>query len=826
MKSGAEKPTWAIALLVFVNLAAAIYASSCNFATRREMLQIPAGLSHWRTGTFDLAPDSPPLARMIAALPVMAAGGSEWFLDYLEKPIHLGSEAGDRISMFFAHENGDGYFGLVRMARIGSLAWWLLGAWIVHRWASELGGGRAGRLALLVWCFEPTVAAYEQSATPDLAGATAGFVATYVFRRCLLGPTWPGAAAAGALLGVALLVDVTPLYLIVAWAALGVARPVEGRRPLEVAEGALRRLGRAAIVVAACLWVVNVGYGRSDVGPRLGGMKFVSRALGGGDRKEDPFHGNAPVGNRFAGSRVGDLPLLVPDAYLRVLDQNMSDAESVPGDEADGRDSAGRVGFSWRAIAFRTPPSLTLMIAAVAALAAAGRLRMSATEATFLLAPAAVAVGAASCQVGLRWPAASLSLVVAPFAAVAAGQLAGAARPDRPCGRIAGVAVASLACWLVWSGMSAFPDPAAYLNELGGGPGDVAAQVAYGDADSCRDLLRLDSWIRRLPGARTPAILLSGLDEHDVAELLHMPPRTPSYYPPDSIDEALGRLETGDRVVVDDIAWGRLRGRAGSVGLERPERVGRTITAFQVSRAVGARETTPDDRAGFRDRVYTSPEGESTRYSVFLPKEYRPGRPHPLILFLHGVGDAGTEGTQYLKVGLPRVIERRGDSFGFLVVCPQGREGLWAPGSADAACAMGVLDAACREFDVDPDRIYLTGLSSGGSGVFSMASSHPYLWAAVVPVSSNGGDPSIAPSISRIPCWCFQTCTDYGRYYRACDDSGSPPAGPRRMIEALLKAGGRPRYTEYLVVGDTHDAWDRAYTNPGTYEWLLSHVKQ
>ncbi len=113
-----------------------------------------------------------------------------------------------------------------------------------------------------------------------------------------------------------------------------------------------------------------------------------------------------------------------------------------------------------------------------------------------------------------------------------------------------------------------------------------------------------------------------------------------------------------------------------------------------------------------------------------------------------------------------------------------------------------------HEFRVNPKRISLTGLSSGGDGVWGLAAKYPDRWAAIVPVASGGGDPAQAARFKRIPCWCF-----HNRY-----DEDAPVAGPREMIKALRTAGGSPRYTEYRDTN--HNAGERAYILSDLFEWM------
>jgi predicted peptidase len=209
--------------------------------------------------------------------------------------------------------------------------------------------------------------------------------------------------------------------------------------------------------------------------------------------------------------------------------------------------------------------------------------------------------------------------------------------------------------------------------------------------------------------------------------------------------------------------------------------------------------------------------GENSHYTLFVTYAYTGDRPYPLILLLHGFGDAGMEGDQYLKVGLPPAIQARKESFRFIAVIPQGHSGQWSPGSWDAKRALAILDRVEKEYRVDRVRVYLTGLSSGGSAVWEWAARNPDRWAAIVPISSAGCDPELIPRFRHIPCWCFHNVNDK-RY---------PPTEARATIAALRAAGGRPRYTERFYPANTaperHNAWDAAYGAPDLYAWLLQH---
>ncbi len=223
--------------------------------------------------------------------------------------------------------------------------------------------------------------------------------------------------------------------------------------------------------------------------------------------------------------------------------------------------------------------------------------------------------------------------------------------------------------------------------------------------------------------------------------------------------------------------------------------------------SVPARETGTDSKTGFLDCVYKDADGNEAKYVLFVPKEYKADNDTPLILFLHGAGEKGTDGKKQMKAGLGPAVKKKADSFPFLVIFPQAEKG-WQAGGADAKQALAILADVQKHYKVDAKRVYLTGLSMGGFGTWSLAAAYPKKWAAIVPICG-GGNPKTAEKIKDIPCWCFHGDAD-----PAVNVEQS-----RSMIEALKKAGGEPKYTEYPKVG--HNSWDKAYATPELYEWLL-----
>lgn len=230
--------------------------------------------------------------------------------------------------------------------------------------------------------------------------------------------------------------------------------------------------------------------------------------------------------------------------------------------------------------------------------------------------------------------------------------------------------------------------------------------------------------------------------------------------------------------------------------------------------------------AGFLDRTVTV-AGKPHPYKVYVPAGYEPGRRLPVILFLHGSGERGSDNIAQTRVGLGPILERDPARYPAIVVFPQAPlDARWA-GSA-SAIALAALGEIEREFYTDPDRVYLTGMSMGGSGAWYIAYRQPERFAAlaivcarIIPAdernapiapSQNGNVyASIAERLDDVPIWIF---------HGDADDI-VPVGESREMFEALRAAGSSARYTE--LAGVNHNSWDPAYASPELAEWLFAH---
>ena len=218
-------------------------------------------------------------------------------------------------------------------------------------------------------------------------------------------------------------------------------------------------------------------------------------------------------------------------------------------------------------------------------------------------------------------------------------------------------------------------------------------------------------------------------------------------------------------------------------------------------------------KTGFVKKTYKNADGTESPYVVFVPQDYDGKKEYPVILFLHGSGETKGGSKAPVEVGIGPAIQKQEKTFPFITVIPQSEKRTWKADSDDAKRALAELDEVMKAYKTDPKRVYLTGLSMGGYGTWSLAAAHPDRWAAIVPVCG-GGDPKAADKIKDIPTWVFH----------GDKDTAVKVERSREMVEALKAAGGKPKYTEYPGVG--HNSWDAAYGEKELFPWLLEQKKK
>lgn len=212
---------------------------------------------------------------------------------------------------------------------------------------------------------------------------------------------------------------------------------------------------------------------------------------------------------------------------------------------------------------------------------------------------------------------------------------------------------------------------------------------------------------------------------------------------------------------------------------------------------------------------------ESMKYLIHLPEEFwdDDGSEWPLIFFLHGAGDGDNDSTFVMSSGLPAVLflDEQPEEFPFVVVSPQAFSGLAWWESETLRVLSALLDEVIASYRIDPNRVYLTGLSMGGYGSWWMASAYPEKFAAMVSISGSGyrtttiPGPEMLCQMQGIPVWAIH----------GAQDAISQPSASKAYAEALeARCDTEVKWTLYDDEGH-FGAYERAYRDPALYDWLL-----
>lgn len=227
-------------------------------------------------------------------------------------------------------------------------------------------------------------------------------------------------------------------------------------------------------------------------------------------------------------------------------------------------------------------------------------------------------------------------------------------------------------------------------------------------------------------------------------------------------------------------------------------------------------------------------KNDTLNYRLLLPKDFSEDKTYPLVLFLHGAGERGSDNTKQLAHGSQLFLnETFRDSVPAIVIFPQcPQNDYWSKLVADrttkpitfkfkyhespTTAMRMVIDLMEQMVDkpfVKNDQVYTMGLSMGGMGTFEIIYRKPELFAAAIPICGGGDPDSVTAYAKTIPLWVF---------HGAKDDVVDPMLS-MKMVAANLMAGGFPRFTLYDYAN--HNSWDPAFAEPELITWLFSNSK-
>jgi predicted peptidase len=223
-------------------------------------------------------------------------------------------------------------------------------------------------------------------------------------------------------------------------------------------------------------------------------------------------------------------------------------------------------------------------------------------------------------------------------------------------------------------------------------------------------------------------------------------------------------------------------------------------------------------------------DGKALPYRLLKPTDTETGKKYPLAIILHGAGERGTDNSKQLVwfwndkrasvMTRPEVAKEK--AFVIVPQCPDGKKWVevpWEKGSYKSPeiseplkLTLALIDSFIKDQPIDPDRVYIIGMSMGGYGAVDAVQRRPELFAACVSICG-AGDVSKAKDIAHVPVWAF-----HGEA-----DTVVPVSASREMIDALKKAGADPKYNEYPKVG--HNSWSPAFEEKEFWNWTFAQKR-
>ena len=199
---------------------------------------------------------------------------------------------------------------------------------------------------------------------------------------------------------------------------------------------------------------------------------------------------------------------------------------------------------------------------------------------------------------------------------------------------------------------------------------------------------------------------------------------------------------------------------------------------------------------------------EKFNYKIHIPENFKSGM--PLLVALHGAGERGDDHSRVVIHGAAKYIEagRRIDAVVLAPQCPA--DFTWNMLTVELK---ELIDYVAEEYEVDPDRISLTGLSMGGFGTWEMGINYPGFFSALAPVCGGGMSWRVR-LIGKTPVWTFH----------GDKDDVVPPEGTYDMVRKLRAAGGNVKFT--VFEGVKHNSWEPAYEDTCVLDWLISQNRR
>jgi len=518
--------------ILFVHTLLLGYGAYVHSPVVDEPAYIVAGLSHWKLGRYELYRVNPPLIRMVAALPVLAAGYEEDWSGFYDGP---GARPVFTMGKNFTSTNGERSLFLFMIARWACIPFSWLGAVTCYLWARDLISKPAGVFSCMLWCFSPNILGHASLIATDAHAASLGVAASYLFWRWLKRPTWTRIGLVTIALGLAQLAKTTLVLFYPLWPFLWLVYQWPNRRMLFVRDWLLQ-VGMLASAIIGSLYILNIGYRFEGSFMPLKEYHFVSRLFTGSVDPEEETDLTASTSvsqptpsassiNRFANSWLGELPVPFPRHYLKGIDIQQRDFEGATfksylrGEFQDH----GWWYYYLYALTIKVPLGTWLLGLLIVVTRVGGGLhRLGWRDELALLLPALFVFTVASSKSGFShhlhyvlicfpflfiWLSQATSLLLTSFQAMSK-RVASSTQASRQ--KFTSLMVLTGLCWSMTSSIWIYPHSLSYFNELVGGPTGGPNHLLHSNVDWGQDLRYLKWWMKKQPEENPLHLAYSG----------------------------------------------------------------------------------------------------------------------------------------------------------------------------------------------------------------------------------------------------------------------------------------------------------------------------
>lgn len=511
-------------LLLTMQTGLLVWTAARNSPVADEIAHLPAGLSQWRFGRFDLYRVNPPLVRSVAAFPLLFVDHAEDWRHYQSTP--MVREEFD-VGRAFVQVNGRRIFDLVFVARLACLPFSLLGTVVCYRWSRQLWGRRGGVFAAGCWVFSPNLLAHGALITPDAAAASTGLLAAWLFWRWLNRPTHAAALVCGLSLGLAVLTKSTWIILFGVWPVLFITDLWFHGKP-NIRQRSLQLFG----ILTAGLYTINAGYLFEGSMTEVRDYRFQSQTLKScAEQTRQP----STATGRMLQQTIRRLPVPLPRSFVEGIDlQKLDFEQGQPSYIAGSWHHRGRWYYYLYAFLMKLPPGTLLIVFLCILFTAARSLRQPAfeTRTLVLLIPPLVVLLLVSSQTGIQKHL-RYALPVIPFTFVAAAASLKHLRSKSR--RTMRMVLCIALLWTATSCVLICPHSLSYFNGLAGGPGHGSRHLLGTNLDWGQSLIALIRWNDSRLDSKPLFVSYSGLfDPADVGipchAVSHSEPLPPGWY--------------------------------------------------------------------------------------------------------------------------------------------------------------------------------------------------------------------------------------------------------------------------------------------------------